>query len=678
MTLMQKLRAHSRTVTWFLIVPVVVAFTFFGLSVSLSMIFGSSKIDVMYEIEGKKVTRALHQKTYRIWSAIRGLNENAKPLLDSEVREIIGECILAEKYGFKATEAQIDSEIYITFGGNQNAYSATLKRARLTDEDIRFWFRQKILREKYSNFRRNVLVPTASEIYKKFLYERESFTMKYTMVKPEDFREDVVINDEKLKEFYDRSAEAWKRLIDLRIELKKAKNALVPDKDAVDKLEKQVKELEQKDEIKLCDITDGPFAHVHFIYVPYEEVKKKIEVDPNSEEIRDYYIDHVSNYRRTDLPPPPVYGPFPPEEKPAAPGEKKPETSSPQPGKDESAAPAKAPAAGEKKEPKKSEPADDDGKPDAAEKAKDDSTKEASLEKKAPPAPRSYYDYGSEFLPLDEVRDRVVKDYLDDRARSRAEEILTEVRALIADMEQIKYDFTIIDPVLKEKLGEKYPFKIDDKVVTPKNAETIEVYGCSDLKIKAFEDYSYWTHYLDDMPDKFSEIITVPTGKYIFFVTAEDKAKIRPFEEVKGIVETAYRQSEQKRLAKERAEEIIAALQGGKKIEDLGPAITWMTASGTKPTLMYLREFGESGFKEGMVCDHPIWVDNQREKGWRVQVLVKIIKPDVASFARQFESYRVRALSDLMGTRPDQPKGVLGAWIRFDKKAFGIKEEEEK
>ncbi len=664
MTVMQMLRSNSRKVTWFILVPVVLAFTMFGLGLSLDAVFGNEKGKEMYVIDGVKVTAEEHHRTQRIWSAIRSVSGQASSVSEDEVREIIGECILAKKLGFVVTDAEIDASIYKEFGGSQQSYEATLRRMGLSGDDIRLWFQQKTLREKYSNFQRSAIVPTASDIYKKFDYDRTNYTIKYTVVRPEDFADDVIVNDEKLKEFYDSAVAKWNTLIDKRVELKKLQNSFTAAEEEIKALKEEVKKLEEDEIIKKCDLVDGPFATVHFVYVGFEDVKKTVEVDSMSDEVKDFYFGRLDKYRKTDLPAVPKYGPVAPEDPsimPPVPANQP--TEQPQ---NPATQPVVTPENPDPNAPVPTELPDADN--DAI-----NGNGEASLENK----PISYRDFGSEFRTLDEVREQVVKDLIDVKSHDKSEEILTEVRSLIAQMDLVKYDFSIIDKQLEKKLASKFPFKIDEKVITPQNAEFIETYGSTDLKLRAFDDYSYWKHFEEDHLDNFSDVVTVASGKYIFFVKKEERANIKSFEDTKTVVETAYRKIEQKRIAKETAENIIKSLQSGKEIGELGPNITWADAKGTKATILYLREFGSTGFKEGMISDKPIWIEDQKEAYWRVQVLTKIDRPEIAGFDKDFDNFRVRCMSDLLGTRPDQPKGVLGKWQRHNKRLFGMKVEEE-
>ena len=122
---------------------------------------------------------------------------------------------------------------------------------------------------------------------------------------------------------------------------------------------------------------------------------------------------------------------------------------------------------------------------------------------------------------------------------------------------------------------------------------------------------------------------------------------------------------------------VTKVTKGGKKIEDLGPTITWKDESGSKAQLTHLEDFTDDGITEGSVCTTPQWIDDGRIISWRIQILFKVTEPDITSFAKSFRTYRVRALSDMKGTNPAEPKGILGAWTRYDEKVYGIKDKEE-
>ncbi|MDZ7816857.1 MAG: hypothetical protein U5N86_12970 [Planctomycetota bacterium] len=636
MTLMQFLRSKQKLVTWVLLMPVVVAFSLFGLGFAINAIFGSEEREVIYKIHGEDVKKGYHIRTAKVWGAInqdRSFNED-------DVKEVVGECILAKKYGFTATDAEIDIQIAEQFQGNQKTYQATLKQLGLTPEELRLWFRQKTLREKYSNFRRSIITPTASEVYSKFLFDRYNYVVKYAHINPEDYAEDVIVNEEKLRELYDESVEKWQEKFDLRVRIQKMKASFDVNDDELAELEKQLRELSGDPLIDKCDIDDGPYAEARFVYVPYDEVRKNIEYDPEGPEITEHYYDNIANYREDNLPEPVYYGPFAPDT------ESPDETSTPPPDYDQP--PPRIP------------------NPDV-----DNDYTVNKLEAYTP-----YGDWdGSEFKELDAVREDVIDDYLSVRAKDKADEILTEVRNLISEMYLTKFNFDIINSTLQEKLGEKYSIQLDKATFSMQEAETLETYGSTELKIKAFTDESYWTHASEERNDSFSPVMEVTGGKYMFFVENEKPAKVKPYEEVKEQVEVAYRYRKQRELAKQRAMDIIEALNAGQTVEDLSSAVSWMEAKGTKANLMFFDKFGEA-LEEGTVAEEPIWIEDQQTKAWRVQVLVKATPPELSLFAEQFSTYQNKARSDAIGTDPADPKGILGAWSKFDKKLFGIEEED--
>ena len=201
--------------------------------------------------------------------------------------------------------------------------------------------------------------------------------------------------------------------------------------------------------------------------------------------------------------------------------------------------------------------------------------------------------------------------------------------------------------------------------------------------MKAFDPdrmsgFSYWTHYQEDRSDKFSNVIAVDKGKYMFFVTNEEKASVKTFEDSKALLEIAFRYLEERKLAEAQAKDIIQSLLDGTTVEDLKNTVIWQDAVNTKANLLYLKNFGPEPFTENMICPEPIWVTDQATAAWRVQVLKAIQVPLPKDFATKFEGLKNLAQGDVVGTRPDQPKGVLGAWQRFDKKLYGLEVEEPK
>jgi len=652
MTLMQTLRSRSRLITSLLLVFVVIAFTLFGLGVSLDSIFGGEEGKVQFEIEGVKVSKAEYDRIRFVWQTYREINSGGKSrqLTEDEIREVVGETMLARKFGFVVTPAEVDTVITTSIQ-KQSTLDYVLAAYKISMADFRYMFELMALREKYSNFKRAAILPPPSAVYGKYLADRETYAIKYTLIAPAEFAADVVVNDEVLKAFYDKAAEKMTALIDKRLELHRAWNSLsaVEEKEITD-LGKQASDIEKEEIVEKTDIVDGPFANTRFIYVPFDEVKKDITVDPNSDEVRNYYLNNLPNYRKPVVPVPPEYGPFPPVEPPTPPPI---DVTQPPP-----VPPAVAP--------------DKDGAENAAE------PMTASVE----PPP---YVAESEFKTLDEVRSQVVAEVMNDKAKAKAEDILTDLRTLIIDMNQVKFDFALMDPALLKKIADsKFPAKLDDVTVTPKNAETLPTYGCTDLKLAAFEtgtgvkpdnkkDFSYWTHYSEEHIDTFSEIFSVPSGKYMFFVKSEDKAKVLTFDAAKAEVEKGFRYVEEKKKSKERAEQIIAALKSGKKVADLGPGVPWKDDNGTRGSVtLFLDKFGDVTLVEGMVNAEPIWIEDQQFRGWRIQVIEKVTKPTLADFAREFDGYRMRAQSDEIGSRPDQPKGMLAKWDNYDKKAYGL------